>query len=217
MKIGEAEISVAQLTEALQEEGNKGDFDALRGNDLFKREVTQEGVSEYLGTTEGAKLLQPYQDKAVTKGLATHLEKNKDKYIDKATYEAQVKENSDNQLNFDTQLKAIAIDSAIKTELLKGGLKSQYVEMIASNVNKEGLVMQNGKLIGMSEIITGAKETYKDLFGATVQTLGNVSTGANGATSVSGGAGKLSREDLAKLPMADRMAYKVKNPDYYKK
>jgi len=165
MKIGEHDFTPEQITAALAEEGNKADYEALRGSELFKSEITQEGVLSYLDTDNGKKILQPFQDRAVTKGIQTHLEKNKDKYIDVDTYNSLKAEVDTKQNEFDTKLSQVKINSTLEKDLLANGLKPAYLDMVVGNIDKTGLTIRDGKLIGSNEIIAGAKEKYVDLFG----------------------------------------------------
>ena len=178
MKIGDIEITVEQLTEALGQEENKADYEALRGNDLFKTSYTQEGLNEYFGTDEGKQYLQPKLDSYHTKGLNSYLEKNKDKFTNKEELEGIIKANSEKEAEYQNKIKNMTIQSKMKDMFLKEGIKSERVSSILklADLSKVSLE-ENGNLLGASDIVTGLKEEYKEWFGATSKGTGNVSQG----------------------------------------
>ena len=207
MKIGEHEFTVDQLTESFQLEDNKADYEALRGSELFKSEITQEGVSAYLETDAGKQFLQPKLDAYHTKGLQSHLEKNKDKYKSVEDYQALQEELNNSKADYDKKIEAMQLNSSIRTELLKAGVKPNYLDMVVNSIDKSGLVVKEGKLIGAAELIAGAKESYSDLFGKTTG-INNVPAG--GGNPPQGGE-SYSREELNKMTDAEYFALKEKN------
>jgi hypothetical protein len=166
-----------ELTTLLSSEEGKEYVESLRGTDIFKRDVTQEEVSTYLESENGIKVLQPYQDRATQKGIASHLEKNKDKYIDVETYNTLKTESENEKSNFEKQIGQVKLNSAIKDELLGAGVKKKYVDVVMKSISQEGLVLRDGKLVGATELVANVTENYADLCDVKKVGIGNVNMG----------------------------------------
>ena len=165
MKIGDIEITTEQLIKGLQAEENKADFEALRGTDLFKSTVTQEGVDEWLQSEQGQRYLQPITDRAVTKGIQSHLEKNKDKYVSVDDYNALKQENEGKLTEYETQLKNNTIRARFEKDLLKSGLKVDKIDLAMKLVDFSKISLDGDNLLGARELQEKLQNDVPEFFG----------------------------------------------------
>lgn len=215
MKIGENEFTVEQITTALTEENNKADYDALRGNDLFKSEITQEGVQSYLETDDGKRLLQPKLDQYHTKGLQSWQEKNLDKIKDEAR--GEVKASLEEQIEtMKTSMTANKINGELKLKLLSEGADKEDVDLLMRAVDMSTITEdKDGKLIGVNDVVNNLKESRPKWFNVTATPKGTGNATVPAGTTVAG-ANTLNKEAIMKLSDTERINYKRKNPNWWK-
>lgn len=84
--------------------------------------------------------------------------------------------------DYESQLKNLKIDSAI-TSLLTSN-KAKHSDLLSSKFDREKLVVDGDKVIGLDEQLKTIKESYKDMFSQTVagKTPANPDTKSKGST-----------------------------------
>lgn len=172
MIIGEHDIPLEQITTALADESNKADYEALRGSDLFKSEVTQEGVESFLGTDAGKQFLQPKLDSYHTKGLNSYLEKNKEKFVAKDEVDQLIADNNSKIEELNGTLKNVTINSKFQKQLLKEGAKAEKVDLIMRLADTSKISLDGDNLIGSTDIIAALKEQAGEFFGESKTRIG---------------------------------------------
>jgi|SRR5690625_141097 len=119
-------------------------------------------------------------------------------------------ENKEQKEQFETKLKDNAITNAIKLALAG---KVHDEELAASLIDKEKLVIDGDKIVGLDEQVEGLKESKSFLFKEEEPnndpkpnfTLGNHQKGS----------GTITSDDFKKMSYKERLKLKQENPDQY--
>ena len=198
-------------------EGTEGTEAVVEPVQEQTREVqyTPEGVMKWLETEEGQKVLQPFNDRAVTKGLQTWQEKNIDKIKDEAKGEIQTE--MQKQIDdLSTSLKANKINSEVKLKLLAEGADKEDVDLLMRAVDTSKISVDGDKLIGLTDVINNLKESRPKWFATTKQTSTTGKDTLPPGHQTPGTNGKLTQEQLSKLDSQQRIKYKKENPDWWR-
>ena len=73
--------------------------------------------------------------------------------------------NSKTKAEYEAKLKDITLNTAIEKALTAN--QAKYVDLLVTKINKEKLVLDGDKVIGLDDQIGSLKEQFKDLFGET--------------------------------------------------
>ena len=64
--------------------------------------------------------------------------------------------------DYEAKVRNLTLDSAIEKAL--AGAKAKHTDLLSTKIDREKLVITDGKVTGIDEQIKGLKESYKDLF-----------------------------------------------------
>lgn len=133
-------------------------------------------VKEYLETKEGQKLIQPQIDSAVTKGIQTFTENNKDKFkkegMDEIKTELQKQVDEANQ-----KLTSVTMESKLQKQLLNEGLNPKRIELALRLTDTSKLSLDGDNLLGATDLIGSLKEQVPEFFGESEPPKGKGTTG----------------------------------------
>ena len=80
---------------------------------------------------------------------------------------------------YNEKLDSITKSSKLETKLVALGLEEQYTALVMSQVDLSKLNIQDGKIIGLDDVVNGLKEKYPKMFGEEKKTVNNTG-GAKG-------------------------------------
>ena len=133
-------------------------------------------VKEYLETKEGQKLIQPQIDSAVTKGIQTFTENNKDKFkkegMDEMKAELQKQVDEANQ-----KLSSVTMQSKLQKQLLNEGLNPKKIDLAMRLTDTSNLSLDGENLLGATDLIGNLKEQVPEFFGQAEPPKGKGTTG----------------------------------------
>ena len=66
---------------------------------------------------------------------------------------------------YNEKLDSITKSSELKLKLVSTGLEEQYTALVMSQVDLSKLNIQDGKIIGLDDVVNGLKEKYPKMFG----------------------------------------------------
>lgn len=162
--------------------------------------VTQADIEAWKKTEEGKKYFQSITDGAVTKGLKTWQENNLSKYVPKEDYEKIVKESSE-------KVQALTLSQEINAALSS----FKHSKLLAKEINKDNLKITENGIIGLNEEIERLKKEYPDLtIGQTQQPTQTKPTTNGIPANTTKTTGDLTKEEIEKLPMKERLEYKAR-------
>ncbi len=107
--------------------------------------------------------------------------------------------------DYEAKVRNLTLDSAIEKALV--GAKAKHSDLLSTKIDREKLVIADGKVTGLDEQLKGLKETYKDLFeekisGPTPANPENGSGGNNTYEALMANADKMTAEEVAAQFMA---------------
>jgi len=105
------------------------------------------------------------------------------------------------------KIKNLTLDSAINNLLSTN--KAKHSDLLASKFDREKLVIgEDGKVTGLEEQFKGIKESYKDLFGATI-------SGVPPVNPEGGSGGGVTKEQFTKMGYKEKVTLYNTNKELY--
>lgn len=118
-------------------------------------------------------------------------------------YENNIKSQKE---DYDAKIRNLTLDGAIEKAL--AGAKAKHSDLLSSKIDREKLIIgEDGKVVGLDEQLSGLKESYKDLFEATVS---GTTPNNNG-----GSAGGVTKEQFSKMGYKERVNLYNTNKELY--
>lgn len=104
-------------------------------------------------------------------------------------------QNKKAQKNYESKIKDMKLDSAIKAKLSEN--KAKYVDLLSSKFDKSKLIVaEDGTISGLDDQMKALKDTYKDLFTPVVVGKSPIDSGKSSKTYSMEEIGKMSPDEI---------------------
>ena len=78
-------------------------------------------------------------------------------------------------------MESLTVQSKLETKLVAEGLDAEFAEFIMSKADTAGMKLEDGKVIGLDDVVRGLKEKYPKMFGVKrAKPVGVPAAGAGG-------------------------------------